>query len=264
MGASDPFESLRTKGFQFEFLAHAKAILFSDFPEAVAELVEVLGEVTIPIQEIVASGGGEAKGTQRLRRALFDKGWQKGRFTIVKEINKVPKESVTHEIDHVRASSNGILALEIEWNNKDPFFDRDLENFKRLHAEGAISAGILITRGSSLQNELRTLVRTFAELRSVDSFSDLEKFGVEPTRRQRGAIEKRIGRTKQPASFRDAWTDHFVSDKFGAATTHWSKLVDRINRGVGNPCPLLAIGLPSTIVTFEETDTFAPDALGDD
>jgi hypothetical protein len=32
----------------------------------------------------------------------------------------------------------GVLALEIEWNN--PFFDRDLENFKRLHANGAISA----------------------------------------------------------------------------------------------------------------------------
>jgi Restriction endonuclease BglII len=35
----------------------------------------------------------------------------------------------------------GVVALEIEWNNKDPFFDRDLENFKRLHAEGAISVG---------------------------------------------------------------------------------------------------------------------------
>ena len=25
---------------------------------------------------------------------------------------------------------NKLIALEIEWNNKDPFFDRDLENFK--------------------------------------------------------------------------------------------------------------------------------------
>jgi hypothetical protein len=264
MAASDPFDALRARGFQFEFLSHAKAILYNDFAEAVSELVDVLGEVTIPIQEIVASGGGEAKGTQRLRRALFDRGWRKGRFTIVKEINKVPKESVTHEIDHVRSSTNGTLALEIEWNNKDPFFDRDLENFKRLHAEGAISAGILITRGSSLQSEMRTLVRRFAELRSVDSFPDLEKFGVEPTRRQRSAIEKRVGRTRQPASFRDAWTDHFVSDKFGAATTHWSKLADRISRGVGNPCPMLAVGLPAAIVTFEETDAFALDAMDDD
>ena len=47
-------------------------------------------------------------------------------------------------MDHVkRYDGTGVIALEIEWNNKDPFFDRDLENFKRLHAEGAISVGIV-------------------------------------------------------------------------------------------------------------------------
>ncbi len=46
--------------------------------------------------------------------------------------------------------------------------------------------------------------------------------------------------------------DAFVSDKFGAATTHWHKLEDRVRRGVGNPCPLLLIGLPVSIVTFGE------------
>jgi hypothetical protein len=66
-----------------------------------------------------------------------------------------------------------------------------------------------------------------------------------------------VTRSKSPLTFRDAWTDHFVSDKFGAATTHWAKLADRISRGVGNPCPLLNIGLPDSIVTFDET----PEAL---
>jgi hypothetical protein len=218
------------------------------------ELVDVLKGVTIPIEEIVASGGGEAKGTQRLRRALVEKGWTKGRFKIIKRINDVERESVTHEIDHVRTTTDGtVLALEIEWNNKDPFFDRDLENFKRLHAEGAISAGILVTRGTSLQGNLRALVRRFAELRSINSFADLQQYGVEPTRRQRKAIEQRVTRSRLPLSFRDAWTEHFVSDKFGAATTHWAKLADRIGRGVGNPCPLLSVGLPDSIVTFDET-----------
>jgi hypothetical protein len=191
-----------------------------------------------------------------LRRALVQKGWLKGRFTIVKSINGVEKDSITHEIDHVRATPEGVLALEIEWNNKDPFFDRDLENFKRLHAEGAISAGVLVTRGVALQSKLRELVRQFAELRAINSFADLETYGVEPTRRQRTEVDRRMKRKRQPQAFRDAWTDHFVSDKFGTATTHWSKLVDRIGRGVGNPCPLLAIGLPDSIVTFNETASF--------
>jgi hypothetical protein len=254
MSEADPFEALRVKGFQIEFYSHARAILLGDFPEPMKELGNVLGNVTVPIEEIVASGGGEAKGTQRLRRALVEKGWRKGRFTVVKKINDVEKESITHEVDHVRGTDGGTLALEIEWNNKDPFFDRDLENFKRLHTEGAISAGVLITRGRSLQAELRALVRRFADARSINSFSDLERFGLEPTRRQRLAVEKRTGRTKQPMPFREAWTDHFVSDKFGAATTHWTKLADRISRGVGNPCPLLAIGLPAGIVTFDEPE----------
>lgn len=44
--------------------------------------------------------------------------------------------------------------------------------------------------------------------------------------------------------FADAFAQSFVADKYGAATTHWAKLDDRIKRGVGNPCPLLLIGLP--------------------
>jgi len=53
-------------------------------------------------------------------------------------------------------------------------------------------------------------------------------------------------------TFRQAFTEKFVADKFGEATTHWRKLDDRLRRGVGNPCPLVLIGLPDSIVTFHE------------
>jgi hypothetical protein len=115
-----------------------------------------------------------------------------------------------------------------------------------------------------LQANLKMLVRRFADQKAINSFDDLRPFGVQPTLRQRAAIEARVSRTAQPATFKDAWTDHFVSDKFGAATTHWVKLEDRIRRGVGNPCPLLSIGLPDTIVTFDQTiDALAEIAASD-
>jgi len=136
-------ESLEARGFQIEFHNHAKAILAVDFPNAVDELTRAVEAMTIPIEEIIASGGGETKGTQRLRRALAALGWKKANFVVEKTINGKPRESTSHEIDHVREFPQGVVALEIEWNNKDPFFDRDLENFKRLHAEGAISVGSL-------------------------------------------------------------------------------------------------------------------------
>lgn len=243
---------LSGKGFQIEFHSHAKAILSLDFPEALTDLEAALAKLSIPIEEIIAGGGGEAKGTQRLRKALNGLNWVKTKFEIKKTINNRERESISHEIDHVREFPAGTIALEIEWNNKDPFFDRDLENFKRLHADGAISVGIIVTRGRSLQEKMRTLVHKFVDERKIDSFNDLKVWGYEPTTKQRRAIESRTNRKKNPLTFKDAFVDKFVSDKFGEATTHWRKLEDRVDRGVGNPCPLVLIGLPESIVSFDE------------
>lgn len=246
------FEVLKDRGFQVECVSHAEAILSVDFPDAVAELEDALLGATIPIEEIVAGGGGEAKGTQRLRRALALAGWTKTNFVVEKRINGVPRESQSHEVDHVRMFRNGMsIALEIEWNNKDPFFDRDLENFKRLHADGAISIGMIITRGRSLHDNMRNLVRRFLHERRIDSIEQMTEWGYNPTNRQRKAIERRADRT---GDFREAFADIFVGDKFGEATTHWRKLEDRLHRGVGNPCPLVLIGIPDNVVVFNEPE----------
>lgn len=262
--ASTVLSALFDKGFQIEFHSHAKAILSLDFPDALTELQSALTSLTIPIEEIIAGGGGEAKGTQRLRRALKNLKWGKTRFEITKTINGLKKEAISHEIDHVKNFALGTVALEIEWNNKDPFLDRDLENFKRLHNDGAISVGVVITRGESLQNKMHGLIQQFVDEKKIKTFNDLQDWGYEPTARQRGTIESRINRKKNPLTFPQAFVDTFVSDKFGEATTHWRKLQDRVQRGVGNPCPLLLIGLPISVVTFNEGKTALREALEDE
>ena len=243
------FEMLRAGGFQVEFHSHAQAILSGDFPEVAEQIQNILLGSTIPIEEIVGSGGGETKGTQRLRRALQDHGWRKHNFEIKRIIDGVPRESTSHEVDHIARFAVGTVALEIEWNNKDPFFDRDLENYKRLHADGAISVGILITRGSTLQDQMRDMVFRFATENTIDSPEDLVRIGLNPTRRQLASYAQRM---RSGMTFAEGWAASFVADKFGAASTHWRKLSDRIGRGVGNPCPLLLIGLPASLVTFGE------------
>jgi hypothetical protein len=70
-------EVLAARGFQVEFHSHATAILSVDFPDAVAELETAIGQMSIPIEELIGSGGGETKGTQRLRHALADLNWRK-------------------------------------------------------------------------------------------------------------------------------------------------------------------------------------------
>lgn len=257
-----PLDALRQRGFDVVLVSHAQSILAGDFPGVLDELVRVLLGCQIPISEIIGGGGGETKFTQRLRNALARLGWAKHNFEIAKTIDGSPRESTSHEVDHVkRVAGVGVIGCEIEWNNKDPFFDRDLENYKRLHAEGAISVGIIITRGSSLQNELWNLVRRFASERGIIDMDTLAASGVAPTPKQRANILRRVQRAHDPVPFADAWTDNFVSNKFGQATTHWAKLMSRVDRGVGNPCPLLLLGLPASIVQF---DTAAVEQMDDD
>ena len=250
--ATHPFDPLVAKGFEIRFLSHAKAIVDGDFSGAMTDLAAALDAIDLPITEIIGSGGGETRFTQRLRKALSEMGWRKHVFQIGKTIDGVPRESTSHEVDHVKAFPGaGVIALEIEWNNKDPFFDRDLENFKRLHAEGAISVGVLVTRGESLQDALWESVRRFTRDRRIESFDDLVANGYVPTPKQRANVLRRVNRSREPVPFADAWTDNFVSNKFGQATTHWAKLRHRVERGVGNPCPLLLIGLPASMISFD-------------
>jgi len=254
---------LKERGYEIQFESHAAAILEQDFPEALSDIEQALMSFNVPVSEIIGSGGGETKGTQRLRRALTDLGWPFKTYVIGKTINNVPHESASHEVDHVKPfqgqwEGQKDIALEIEWNNKDPFFDRDLENFKRLHAEGAISVGIVITRGTSLQKGMREIVLRYAQQQGIRSFEDLARLGIGQTVPQRTAIERR---TRSSGDFAGSWAGVFTASKFGEATTHWRKLMNRVSRGVGSPCPLLLISLPLELVSFDERSPFESAAL---
>ena len=161
------------------------------------------------------------------------------------------KEAQSHEVDHVGTFEAARVALEIEWNNKDPFFDRDLENFKRLHADGAISLGIIVTRGAKLA---RFDVGSRRASPTTSSTRTPTWSALASTRRggRSRDVTKRVTRAKNPIPFRDAWVDQFVATSSGGDDA-LEQAADRVQRGVGNPCPLVLIGLPSSIVTFGES-----------
>ncbi|WP_283643493.1 BglII/BstYI family type II restriction endonuclease [Marinovum algicola] len=244
------FQRLREIGYQIAATNHAEAIVAHDFPEEIAELCGALEDFRISAQDLIASGGGEAGSTQRLRRDLAAKGWHKHNFIQRATIDGIEREAISHEIDHVRRGRNGTIALEIEWNNKDPFFDRDLENFQRLHALSAISFGVVVTRGASLQDGMTDLVIAGLAAEGVDSEDGLAVFDIkERTARQREIVARVMA---SGLGYRAAFAKAFVADKFGTASTHWDKLQDRVRRGVGNPCPLILIGIGVERVTFDE------------
>ncbi len=247
---------LRDLGFDVLARNHAEAILAFDFPEALGALTTALAGFRVGMAEVIGGGGGESGQTQRLRQALTAAGWRKHKFTVQTIVDGVLRESASHEVDHVCFAPKGALALEIEWNNKDPFFDRDLENFQRLHAQSAISLGIIVTRGRSMQARLPERILGWMQAHMLDSESDLDRLGIgERTAAQRRAV---AGQVARGVPFAEAFARKFVADKFGAATTHWTKLEDRVARGVGNPCPLLLIGLPDHILTDDTPPVWRP------
>ncbi len=241
------FTGLRAAGFDVEVRNHAEAILAVDFPNETGELVAALRDHRMTARDIIQSGGGHAASTMRLRDALRASGWHKHTFVVRITVDGVLREAVSHEVDHIHRAAAGTLALEIEWNNKDPFFDRDLENFHRLHAQGAISVGILVTRGAALQEALVGIVERALVSAGIAGATELEAWGVkERTSRQKKNLDHLLQRG---LSFPQAFARSFVADKYGMATTHWAKLMDRVARGVGNPGPLVLIGLPLAAVT---------------
>lgn len=239
-------EPLRELEYDIMARNHAMAILTQDFAQEFSQLIEVLRDYRIPLHEVIGGGGGEAKFTQRLRKRLANAGWPKHVFHVQTIVDGVEREGISHEIDHVCVAGAGTLALEIEWNNKDPFFDRDLENFQRLHAQSAVSVGLIITRGRSLQTAFAPRIEQRLRLDGVADEAGLSRYGIEErTIAQRRAVARLV---EAGQDFPAAFTRNFVSSKFGQATTHWSKLMARVERGVGNPSPLLLLGLPDTIL----------------
>lgn len=237
-------DRLRIAGFDIDTTNHAAAILTEDFRAELESLSMVLADARIDCADMLASGGNEAPPTRQLRKKLNDAGWEKRNVVITKTVDDVPKSSTSHEMDHVLDCERGTLALEIEWNNKDPFFDRDLENFQRLHADGAISVGIVVTRGKSLQDRVRSILIECAKAHRLESISEFERLGIkEPTANQRRSIQHRAPQT----GFAEAVAS-MVAGKYGESTTHWNKLQERLARGVGNPCPLLLLGIPASHV----------------
>ena len=229
-------------GFDIETTNHAGAIFSRDFADEFEVLCDVLVQARIECADMLKGGGNEAPPTRQLRKRLTNAGWRKRNVVVTKTVDDIPKSSTTHEIDHVRDCERGTLALEIEWNNKDPFFDRDLENFQRLHAEGAISIGIVVTRGRSLQSDMYRILLECARTHGLQSLEDFDRLEIkEPTANQRAWL----GRQTEQVGFTSA-VSKMVATKYGESTTHWNKLQERLDRGVGNPCPLLLLGIPAS------------------
>ena len=134
---------------------HACAILNNDFLDEWNEIIAVLTQFRLKKSFITQGGGNKSLVSAAIDQAFYAKGWREKSFDTKVTIDRVELDSPTHKIDCYKNR----VALEIEWNNKDPFFDRDLNNFRLLFDLRAISVGVILTRCDDLQQIFNSLGR---------------------------------------------------------------------------------------------------------
>jgi hypothetical protein len=133
-------------------------------------------------------GGNKSPISKGINGFFAKRGWKERQFNVVIHVDDDQWPAPTHSVDYFRSR----VGIETEWNNKDPFYDRDLNNFRLLHQLNILSVGVIITRLWELQKEF-----------------------------------DRLGK----------------GASYGKATTHWDKLMPKVNGGGAGGCPLLLIGL---------------------
>ena len=126
---------------------HAAAVLSTDFPKQWKEILGVLTDFRLFKSEILEPGGGKSPISTRIDSALTALGWAERAFQTKIVVDDDERDSPTHKVDCFKDG----IGLEIEWNNKDPFFDRDLNNFRLLFDLRALSVGVIVTRCDALQ-----------------------------------------------------------------------------------------------------------------
>lgn len=157
------------KKYEIHEWKHACAILKNDFPNEWKDIVDLISDFKLCKSWLTEGGGRKSKVSKAIDQFLYDRSWVEKDFKTSIKVDKAVINSPTHKIDCYKNQ----VALEIEWNNKDPFFDRDLNNFRLLFDLRAISVGVIITRSDHLQDIFNKLKRGASYGQSTTHMSKL-------------------------------------------------------------------------------------------
>lgn len=216
----DIFSNEVRRKFELYSYRNAASVLSRSFPRQFEQITTVLENFQIT-KAMIREPGGSKGPIAKYVDTLFTDDWAETRISAdlhVKLLHAQRKDEVLkqytrygyldgHRIDFV----SDRVALDLEWNSKDQTYDRDLYAFSAFYEAGAIDVGVILTRGSSLDNAF------FRSLGKV-----LKKDGTEGTEE--------------------------VYRKFGASTTWMGKLLYRLDAGRNGGCPVLAVGITPACV----------------
>ena len=157
------------QSYQVEERHHACSILKTDFPHQWNDLVDVLRKFKLTKTDFAKKGGNKSPIARAIDRLFFERDWVEKSFDIKVTADGVETLAPTHHVDYYKNR----IAVETEWNNKDPFFDRDLTTFRLLFELNVLSVGIIITRADELQELFIELGKLTAAGQSTTHMSKL-------------------------------------------------------------------------------------------
>jgi hypothetical protein len=134
--------------FEIHEWRHASAVLLTDFADEWTDISAVLSRFVLKKSYITTPGGSKSSISIWIDKELTARGWEEKKFATAIKVDEHEYASPTHKVDCYKNR----VGLEIEWNNKDPFFDRDLNNFRLLFELRTIAVGVIVTRCDELQD----------------------------------------------------------------------------------------------------------------
>ncbi|MCG6902823.1 MAG: restriction endonuclease [Rhodobacter sp.] len=134
---------------------HASAVMVGDHPDEWRDLMEALSAFRLKKSYIDTGGGQRTRLAKDFDAVFLRRGWRETKFDTRIVVDDSEYSTPTHKIDMFR---NGI-AMELEWNNKTEFYDRDLNNFRLLYQLRTVSVGVIVTRSDELQDIFNALGR---------------------------------------------------------------------------------------------------------
>ncbi|HEV8535276.1 MAG TPA: BglII/BstYI family type II restriction endonuclease [Candidatus Limnocylindria bacterium] len=126
---------------------NASVILGAKHEEEWADILAALRAFKLKESYITNPGGGRSEVPIFIDGQLAAKGWKKKRFETKITVDEATYNSPTHEVDMFKNR----VAVEVEWNNKTEFYDRDLNNFRLLFDLRVVDVGVIITRSDELR-----------------------------------------------------------------------------------------------------------------
>lgn len=126
---------------------NAAGVLTTACPDEWREIVQILRDFRLLKSEVIAAGGRKSPIADRIDHQFYELGWREKKFDTRIIVDDQEFTSPTHSVDCFK----GRVGVEVEWNNKDPFYDRDLNNFRILFDLRVIDVSVIITRATELQ-----------------------------------------------------------------------------------------------------------------